>query len=147
MATVNRNDILELLAAGKISAAEAAELLNQARSEPGAPAETTATPEATLKAAEAAETAGVTKPETAGTKEPTWFHIRVRNLETGQNKVTVNIPLRMFKFGMRIGRRFSPELAGLDWDEIQDMVANMESGVLVEVQDEEDSEHVQIYVD
>jgi len=38
-------------------------------------------------------------------------------------------------------------LAGLDWEEIHDMVANMESGVLVEVQDEEDREHVQIYVD
>lgn len=144
MATVNRSEILELLAAGKISAAEAADLLSQARREPAAPAEAAAAPEAT---AQAAEPAGVTKAEAAGSKEPTWFHIRVRNLETGQNKVTVNIPLRIFKFGMRIGRRFSPELAELDWDEIHDMVANMESGVLVEVQDEEDKEHVQIYVD
>ena len=144
MATVNRSEILELLAAGKISAAEAADLLSQARREQAAPAEAAAAPEAPAKAA---EPAGVTKPEVAGGKEPTWFHIRVRNLETGQNKVTVNIPLRMFKFGMRIGRRFSPELAELDWDEINDMIANMESGVLVEVQDEEDKEHVQIYVD
>jgi len=144
MATVNRSEILELLAAGKISAAEAADLLSQARQEPAAPAEAVAVP---IASAPAAEPTGGTKAETVGSKEPTWFHVRVRNLETGQDKVTVNIPLRMFKFGMRIGRRFSPELAELDWDEIHDMVANMESGVLVEVQDEEDKEQVQIYVD
>jgi len=144
MATVNRSEVLELLAAGKISAAEAADLLSQARREADAPAKAATASEAPVKAAEPAD---VTKPERAGSKELTWFHIRVSNLETGQNKVTVNIPLRMFKFGMRIGRQFSPELAELDWDEIDDMVANMESGVLVEVQDEEDKEHVQIYVD
>ncbi|HEX6386189.1 MAG TPA: hypothetical protein VF177_16075 [Anaerolineae bacterium] len=144
MATVNRSEVLELLAAGKISAAEAAELLSRARSEPAAAAEEPAVAEAPAKAVEPADVVG---PEATSGKTPSWFHVRVRDLESGRNKVTVNIPLRMFKFGMKIGRRFSPELAELDWDEIENMVTNMESGVLVEVQDEEDKEQVQIYVD
>lgn len=143
MATVNRSEVLELLAAGKINAAEAAELLSQAGSESATTAET-AKHEASEQESEPVQ---MVTSDKNGNRGPSWFHIRVRDLETGRNKVTVNIPLRMFKFGMRIGRRLSPELAGLDWDEINDLMAGMESGVLVEVQDEEDREHVQVYVD
>ena len=75
------------------------------------------------------------------------FHVRVRNLETGQNKVTVNIPLRMLKFGLKLGSRFSPELEGINLNEMTEMMGGMESGMLVEVQDEEGNEHVQVYID
>ncbi len=127
----NRKEILDLLANGKISADEAAELLAQT------------SPEAPLEPA--AVKAG-SEPAVNG-KKPTWFRVRVRNLETGQNKVTVNIPLRMLNFGLKLGRRFSPELEGLDYDELTGMMSEMSAGMLVEVQDEEDNEHVQVYVE
>ncbi|MCI0398854.1 MAG: hypothetical protein L0322_28530, partial [Chloroflexi bacterium] len=76
---------------------------------------------------------------------PAWLHIRVSDLATGKNKVTVNVPLRLVKFGMRLGQRFTPEAAGLDWNELSTLAT--EKGVLVDVQDEEDGEQVQIYVD
>jgi len=82
-----------------------------------------------------------------GGKKPSWLHVRVRDLQSGRNKVTVNVPLGMVKFGLKIGGRFSPELNGLDWNELQGMMDEMESGILVDVQDEEDGEHVQVFVD
>lgn len=134
----SRKEILELLANGKITADEAAELLSQ----PAAPvAEETAVPDVKLLKEEEAIQAR------NGGKKPGWLHVRVRDLESGRNKVTVNIPLGMVKFGMKIGGRFSPELNGLDWNELETMMNDMESGLLVDVQDEEGGEHVQVFVD
>ncbi|GIK56636.1 MAG: hypothetical protein BroJett015_22990 [Chloroflexota bacterium] len=134
----SRNEILELLANGKITADEAAQLLNQ----PAAPVvEETAVPDVKLLKEEEA------MQRHNGGKKPGWLHVRVRDLESGRNKVTVNIPLGMVKFGMKIGGRFSPELNGLDWNELESMMNGMESGLLVDVQDEEGGEHVQVFVD
>ena len=132
-----RKEILQLLADGKINADEAAELLS-ARSQ--AVVEEPAAPPAPKFAESPAQ-----KAVTNGQK-PSWLHIRVGDLESGKSKVTVNIPLRMVKFGLQMGRRFAPELDGVDWDDLS-RVMTEEQGVLVDVQDTEDGEHVQIYVD
>ncbi|HRQ41739.1 MAG TPA: hypothetical protein PLD25_27780 [Chloroflexota bacterium] len=138
MTTASRKEILELLANGKITADEAAQLLSQ----PAAPVvEETAVPDVKLLKEEEALKAS------NGGKKPGWLHVRVRDLESGRNKVTVNIPLGMVKYGMKIGGRFSPELNGLDWNELETMMNDMESGLLVDVQDEEGGEHVQVFVD
>lgn len=137
MSTTSRKEILELLAKGKITADEAANLLSQPAAE-----QTTAPDVETLKKEIAIEQV----PGNEG-KKPSWLHVRVRDLQSGRNKVTVNVPLGMVKFGLKIGGRFSPELNGLDWNDLQDMMNEMESGILVDVQDEEDGEHVQVFVD
>ena len=80
-------------------------------------------------------------------KEPSWFRVRVANLETGKNRVTVNIPVKMMKFGLKIGSRFSPEIENLDWNELTGMMQDMKTGMLVDVQDEDSNEHVQVYLD
>ena len=138
MSTTSRKEILELLAKGKITADEAANLLSQPAVEP------TATPDVEMLKKEIAIEQ---VPAGADGKKPSWLHVRVRDLQSGRNKVTVNVPLGMVKFGLKIGGRFSPELNGLDWAELQDMMNEMESGILVDVQDEEDGEHVQVFVD
>lgn len=130
-----RQEILDLLAKGKITADEAAEMLNAVQSE------TADYPPAVEK-----QTDPAAEPTTSG-KQPSWFRVRVRNLETGQNKVSVNIPLPMLKFGLKLGRYFSPELDGMDFNELTGLMAEMGTGMLVDVQDEEDNEHVQVFVD
>jgi hypothetical protein len=135
-----RKEILQLLADGKINADEAAELLTTRTQdvveEPAAPPP----PKYSESPFSPAETAA------ANGQKPRWLHIRVGDLESGKSKVTVNIPLRMVKFGLQMGRRFAPELEGVDWDDLS-RVMTEEQGVLVDVQDAEDGEHVQIYVD
>jgi len=150
-----QQEILELLAKRKITATEAAEMLHAVSNkdipeEPVVPTPPTppAPPVVTeleeihlLKESEkAAETA-------AAGKQPSWMHIRVKDMETGKNKVSVNIPMGIVRFGLNIGRRFSPELAGMDIDELNEAISDAESGIIVQVQDEEDGEEVLIYVD
>ncbi len=132
-----RAEILELLAAGKITAAEASELLTAT---PTAKVEEPPVPPAPIPIQEDSV------PKSSNGKKPKWLHVRVNDLESGKSKVTVNVPLRMVKFGLNVGRRFAPELDGVDWDDLS-RVMTEEEGVLVDVQDSEDGEHVQIYVD
>lgn len=138
--STNRKEILELLASGKVTAAQAAEMLNQPAD---APVETPTTP-ATPPATPATPTPPSAMPAAPA---PAWFRVRVSNMETGQNKISINIPVKMLKLGLKIGGRFAPELAGLDWNELNSLVQGLETGLLVEVQDEEKQEHVRVYLE
>lgn len=80
-------------------------------------------------------------------KKPRWLHIRVRDLGTGRNKVSINLPLGIVTFGLGIAQRFNPDMGEVDLNEMMTLIKQGESGLLVDVQDDEDNEHVQIYVD
>jgi hypothetical protein len=141
-----RRKILEMVVSGKISAEEAAAMLND---EPAAvaPVATEAAPVPEEEVAAKSETQKVTDTPVDGEqKGPKWLHIRVSDLKSGRRKVSVNIPLRLVDIGVKIGGGFAPELKEIDWAEISTMLAEGEQGTLVEVEDEEDGEHVHIYV-
>ncbi len=146
--TTSRQDILDLLAKGKINADQAADMLSAvtAPTPPAAP-EPPAVPEIPTppKALTAPEPPDYPIATKNGKKK--WFRIRIRNLESGKNKVSINIPMGMVNIGFKIANRFAPELEGLDWQELQGMMAEAESGLLVDVQDDDSNEHVQIYID
>jgi len=149
-----QQEILDLLAKGKVTAAEAAEMLNAVGNKP--------VPEPVMPAPPAPPTPPVVteleeihllkesekEAEAArDEKRPSWMHIRVKDMETGKNKVSVNIPMGIVRFGLNMGRRFSPELAEMDLDELNSAINEAEAGIIVQVQDEEDGEEVLIYVD
>lgn len=144
----NRKEILDLLGQGKITAEEAAEMLsgNETAVSTPEPPQAKAAPIATPVKEETVKTVPVG--ETAVSPQvPTWFRVRVRNLETGQNRVSVNIPVGMLKFGMKIGKQFTSEIGDFDWKEINRMVDQMQTGMIVEVEDEDSNEHVQVYLE
>jgi hypothetical protein len=137
-----RKEILQLLASGKITAQEASDLLADVQSQP----EVEEAPEEKIGTLDPEEKLGVRKGELTGAQEPRWLRVEVNDLATGRRKVTVNLPLRLVRFGLDVGSRFAPEMKGLDWDELSEMM-RQEKGILVDVMDEEDGEHVQVYVD
>ena len=141
-----RLKLLEKVAAGELSATDAADLLNAARA-----AESVAAPPTAEKAPAAMKIEiedDAPAPAKGGKNgSPRWLRVRVNDLATGEPRVSVNIPVRLMKFGMRIGSRFAPELNDFDVDELTSMMGEMESGLLVDVRDEKDGEHVQIFVD
>lgn len=166
-----RKDALELLARGKISIDEAVALIDQSQGhplseksdEPIYRAEMSEDLDIAIEndievddVLETAEDSLVQKQDLQideieahknelNGKQPRWLRIRVAQLETGKNKVAVNIPFGMVKFGLGVARVFSPEIKGVDLDEINDMFSHAETGLLVDVQDQESNERVQIY--
>lgn len=78
---------------------------------------------------------------------PRWFRIRVTDLQTGRHKVNVNIPLSLVTVGMRMGARFAPEISGVDMDQVLEAVRQGNVGKLIDVEDAEDGERVEIYIE
>ena len=150
MATAEeRQKILEMVAAGKITAQEAAALLNpagEAEAQPEPEAMSASAPEATAVTKAEAPVA-VEKEKAPAPSGPSWLRIQVNDSASGRSKVSVNIPLRLMKAGLQIGSSFAPELRNVDWDRLSTSLAEGDGGLLVEVQDEEDGEHVRIFVE
>ena len=144
----DRMEVLQLLAEGKITVEDAGRMLAGTKVEKTA----TGTPdmlkvtEQDLSEPEAYKSSTPPLPQKSNSDRPKWFHVRVSDLKTGKGKVTVNIPLGLVRAGLNIGSRFSPDLEGMEWDELSTMLTT-EKGILVDVEDAEDGEHVQIYVD
>ena len=78
---------------------------------------------------------------------PRWFRVRVTNLATGRTKVNVNLPLSLVKVGLKMGARYSPDIEEFDWDELMAAIQEGAAGKLVEVEDVEDGEKVEVYVE
>jgi hypothetical protein len=77
-----------------------------------------------------------------------WLRVRVTDLVSGKRKVNVNIPLSLVDIGLKMGAKFSPVgLEGLNMDQIMTAVKSGGTGKIVDVEDEEDGEHVEIYVE
>lgn len=79
-----------------------------------------------------------------------WLRINVK--DNNKVKAKVNIPLSLVDVGLKIGSKFAPELkeAGLDkldLNEILQAVKDGAQGKIVEVDDEENSTKVEVYVD
>jgi len=78
---------------------------------------------------------------------PKWFRVRVSDKVTGKTKVNVNIPMGLVSVGMRMGARFAPEMSDVNMAELMQAVKAGASGKILEVDDEQDGEHVEIYVE
>lgn len=112
-----RLQILKMIAEGKISAEEGARLL------------------------EALEASSTTGEAARGGK---WFRIRVTDLKSGRHKVNVNIPMGLVSVGAKIGAKFA---SPMDVEEILDAIRGGARGKIIDVEDMEDGERVEIYVD
>ncbi|MEW6181313.1 MAG: hypothetical protein AB1522_15460 [Chloroflexota bacterium] len=127
-----RLKILQLLQEGKITADQAARLLEALETS-------------------AAQAKGIPRPPvppsppTAGSGR--WLRVRVTDTDTGKTRVNVRLPLNLVASGIRMGMRFAPEIEGLDVNELMSFIQSGESGHLVDVYDDEDGEHVEVYIE
>jgi hypothetical protein len=97
---------------------------------------------------EADEEEGATRSEQNGApSQARWMRIRVTDLDTGRAKVNVNLPMGLVNFGMKMGARFAPEMEKVSLEEMMKAVKEGAQGKIIEVEDEEDNERVQIYIE
>ncbi len=125
-----RMKILKMIEEGKISAEEGAKLLaalrdGGGRRGPGIP----------------------TPPRPPGAPGARWLRIRVTDMTTGRSKASVQIPLALVDAGMKIGAHFAPEVEGVDMSNVMEAIRSGMMGKIIDVTDEEDGEHVEIFVE
>jgi hypothetical protein len=93
---------------------------------------------------------GVPAGETSARYEPgkaRWLRIRVTDRSSGRTKVNVNLPIGLVDVGLKMGARFAPEMAGMDVSAIQAALKEGVLGRIIEVDDEQDDERVEIFVE
>jgi len=120
--------ILKMLEEGKISADEADELLESV--ENGGKEE--------QRKAEGEE---------ASEKKGKFFRIKVTDTETEKTRANIRIPLSILGIGRKLGAKFAPELGNLDQEQITEAINSGQMGRLLDVYDEEDGEHVEIFIE
>jgi hypothetical protein len=76
-----------------------------------------------------------------------WLRVRVTDSMSGKTKVNVNLPLGLMDAGLRIGAQYAPELQGIDLAQLINEVKSGASGKIIDVVDEEDGEHVEIFIE
>jgi len=80
--------------------------------------------------------------------QPRWFRVRVSDLSTGRDKVNINIPIGLVNAGFKMGARFvGDDIEGVDFEELAAAVQSGQTGKILEVEDMEDSERVEIFVE
>lgn len=82
-------------------------------------------------------------PETAGR----WLRVRVTDTDTGKSRANIRLPLGMVTAGMKMGRKFMPEVEGLELDTLSEAIRNGTVGQIVDVYDDEDGEHVEVFIE
>jgi len=80
--------------------------------------------------------------------QPRWFRVRVTDLATGRDKVNINIPIGLVNAGFKMGARFvGDDIEGVDFEELAAAVRSGQTGKILEVEDMEDGERVEIFVE
>jgi len=125
--TEERMKILKLIEEGKISAEEGAKLLSAlSDSRKGYPAP---------------------PPRPNGPGGARMLRVRVTDTRTGRSKASVQIPLALVDAGLKIGAHFAPEVQGVDMTNVMEALRMGVTGKIIDVTDEEDGEHVEIFVE
>ncbi len=118
----DRMKILKMIDEGKISAEEGAKLL-AALSESRKPSK------------------APVKGSSGGAR---WLRVRVTDMVTGKSKATINLPMGLVDAGMNIASQYAPDVA---FDELMEAIAAGAEGKIIDVIDEEDGEHVEIFIE
>jgi len=76
-----------------------------------------------------------------------WFRVRVTDSDTGKTRVNIRLPMSVVTSGIKMGMRFAPEVEGLDINTLIEAIRSGETGQIVDVVDEEDGEHVEVFLE
>jgi hypothetical protein len=92
------------------------------------------------------------RPEHRRAPEPRWgsgqmFRVRVSDPDTGKVKVTANLPMSLVDAGLNAASNFSVGVDSVSMDDIREVFRSGMTGKIIDVMDEEDNEHVEIFIE
>ncbi len=135
MTTEERLKVLKMVQEGKLSAEDAVNLLAALDDAPGAK----------TSAANPSPAAAATS---AGRRDNRWFRVRITDTDSGKTRVNVRMPIGMVSAGLKMGMRFAPvQVEGLDTQDLMSFIKSGEIGQIVDVYDDEDGEHVEVFIE
>lgn len=121
--------ILKMLQEGKISAEEAAKLLDAVGS-----------------GKESKKNEQDQSERTSG-KPGRWFRVVVTETDTNKTRANIRIPLSVINTGMKMGAHFSTKIDGMQNPEIMKAIQSGMTGQILDVYDDENGEHVEVFIE
>jgi hypothetical protein len=132
-----RLKILQMVQEGKLTPEDAAQLLEAINAGSAATASNRRT--------------GATGELNEGTlglgRKPRFLRVRVTDTDSGRPRVNVRLPISMVSVGLKMGSKFAPQVEGLDAEQLMQIIESGELGQIVDVIDEEDGEHVEVFLE
>jgi hypothetical protein len=120
-----RLKILQMIQDGKITAEDGAKLLS-----------------AISQNAQAQKTRTASR-----NRESRYMRVRVTDMNSGKTKVSVNLPLGLVDAGLNIASNFMPDMSADASENIRDAIHEGLTGKIVDVMDEDDNEHIEIFIE
>jgi len=120
--------ILKMLQDGKISADEAAKLL------------------------ESVDAGGTKTDKTPDVDESRkvqgkFFRVLITDTDTGKSRANIRIPLSVLGIGVKFGAQFAPQIGGIEQEQIMEAINSGQVGKILDVFDDDDGEHVEIFIE
>ncbi len=76
-----------------------------------------------------------------------YMRVRVTDMSSGKTKVSVNLPLSLVDAGLSIAANFMPEMDGVSMDDVSDAIREGITGLVLDVEDINDGEHIQVFIE
>ncbi|TAK14273.1 MAG: hypothetical protein EPO32_02225 [Anaerolineae bacterium] len=76
-----------------------------------------------------------------------YMRVRVTDNFSGKTKVSVNLPMSLVDAGLNIASNFVPDIEGFDMEQVSEAIRNGLTGKIVDVNDEDDGEHIEIFIE
>ncbi len=76
-----------------------------------------------------------------------WLRVKVTDRHGDRVKLNVTIPIGLVDIALKMGARFAPELSGMDSNLIQSAIHDGIQGRVLSVDDQDDNERVEIFVE
>ncbi len=118
--TEERNRILNMVETGKVTAAQAAQLLDMLALE---------------------------QPQHTERTTNRMVRVRVTNVANNRQKANVVLPVSLIHVGLRLATRLVPQLSGSALEDLLRAIASGTTGRLLDLQDLEEGERVEIYTE
>lgn len=117
--------ILKMLQDGKITAEEAARLLESVGSTPREE----------------------NPPIESELNRGKFFRVKITDMGTGKSRANIRIPLSVLGTATKFGAHFVPDIEGVKNEDILQAIRSGQVGKIVDVYDDEDGEHVEVFIE
>ena len=75
------------------------------------------------------------------------LRVRVTDMNTRRQKINVTIPVSLVGIGLKLGARLAPRMSSTNNDEIMNAIEHGTTGRIFEMQDLDEGERVEIFVE
>ena len=117
--------ILNMLQEGKISAKEAAKLLE------------------TLDSGKKSKS----KKKESSEHQGKFIRVKVTDTDSRKSRANIRVPINLLRVASKFGGNFNLDIDGVTIDEIQDSINSGLTGKIVDIYDDDEGEHVEVYIE